>query len=96
VRQARQRKILGRGLKACSASVRRQRTLAPPKPNGLERTSLDLENGRLFERLLNPGKGLYPKLGNITSGSGFSAGPGYRHVGIFGGHVEAVWDALVT
>jgi hypothetical protein len=32
---------LGRGLKACSASVRRrQRTLAPPKPNGLERARL--------------------------------------------------------
>ena len=49
---------------------------------------MDLESGRLFERLLNPAEGLYPKIGNITSGSGFSLGPGYRHAGMFGGHAD--------
>ena len=42
---------------------------------------MDLESGRVFERLLNPAEGLYPKIGNVTSGSGFSFGPGYRYPG---------------
>jgi outer membrane protein assembly factor BamA len=62
--------------------------LTPPKPSGFERVLMDLESGRLFERILNPAEGLYPKIGNITSGSGFSLGPGYRHAGIFGGHAD--------
>jgi Omp85 superfamily domain len=62
--------------------------LTPPEPNRLERTLMDLESGRLFERLLNPAEGLYPKMGNVTSGSGFSLGPGYRHAGMFGGHAD--------
>lgn len=62
--------------------------LAPPQQGRLERALLDLENGRVFERLLNPAEGLYPKIGNITTGSGFSFGPGYRYPRLFGGHVE--------
>jgi outer membrane protein assembly factor BamA len=49
---------------------------------------MDLESGRVFERLLNPPEGLYPKIGNITTGSGFSFGPGYRYPRLFGGQVE--------
>jgi hypothetical protein len=41
-----------------------------------------LENGRLFERLLNPAEGFHPKLGTITPGSGFSLGPAYRRPAI--------------
>jgi hypothetical protein len=63
-------------------------TLQPPEKNRLERALLDLESGRFFERLLNPAEGLYPKIGNIATGSGFSLGPGYRHPGLFGGHVD--------
>jgi hypothetical protein len=59
--------------------------LTPPEPGRLERTLLALENGRLFERLLNPAEGFYPKIGNVTAGSGISAGPGYRRSGLFGG-----------
>jgi hypothetical protein len=62
--------------------------LAPPAPGRLERTLLDLESGRLFERLLNPAQGLYPRIGNITTGSGISIGPGFRQVGMFGGHAD--------
>ena len=62
--------------------------LQPPEPGRVERVLLDLENGRLLERLLNPAEGLYPRIGNITSGSGFSGGPGYRHAGLFGGHAD--------
>jgi hypothetical protein len=62
--------------------------LEPPAPSGLERVLLDLETGRLFERILNPAEGFYPKIGNITSGSGFSVGPAYRKPGLFGGHAD--------
>ena len=62
--------------------------LTPPGSNRLERTLMDLERGRLFERILNPAEGLYPKMGNISTGSGFSLGPGYRHAGMFGGHAN--------
>jgi hypothetical protein len=64
------------------------RSLEPPEPSATERFLLDLENGRVFERLLNPAEGLYPKIGNITSGSGFSLGPAYRKPGLFGGHAD--------
>jgi hypothetical protein len=58
--------------------------LRPPEPSRLEKTLLDLEAGRLFERILNPAEGLYPKFGSITAGSGFSIGPGYRTTHKFG------------
>jgi len=64
------------------------RQLEPPEPSGAERLLLDLERGRLFERILNPAEGLYPKLGSITAGSGFSAGPAYREPGLLGGHAD--------
>jgi hypothetical protein len=49
---------------------------------------IDLESGRVFERILNPAEGLYPKIGNITTGSGFSFGPGYRYPRWFDGQLE--------
>jgi Omp85 superfamily domain len=52
--------------------------LAPPEPGTVERALLMLENGRLYERILNPPEGFYPKIGNITPGSGFAVGPAYR------------------
>jgi hypothetical protein len=58
--------------------------LTPPESGRLERTLLALENGRLFERILNPAEGFFPKVGNITTGSGFSFGPAYRKRGLFG------------
>jgi outer membrane protein assembly factor BamA len=69
--------------------LRRQREekakqLEPPKSSAAERWLLRLEQGRLFERLLNPPEGFYPKIGNITPGSGFAAGPGYRRSRLFG------------
>lgn len=66
----------------------KSRQLAPPERSRLERVLLDLETGRLFERLLNPAEGLYPKIGNVTAGSGISFGPGYRRPGVFGGHAD--------
>jgi hypothetical protein len=62
--------------------------LTPPEPSGLERLLLNLENGRLFERILNPAEGFYPKIGNVTAGSGISFGPAYRQPLLFGGHAD--------
>jgi hypothetical protein len=62
--------------------------LSPPERSGLERALLDLESGRLLERVLNPAEGFYPKIGNITAGSGFSFGPAYRKPGLFGGYAD--------
>jgi outer membrane protein assembly factor BamA len=62
--------------------------LVPAGPSRLERVLLDLESGRLFERLLNPAEGFYPKIGNVTAGSGISLGPAYRQPGLFGGHAD--------
>jgi len=66
----------------------KSRTLTPPEPSRLERVLLDLEGGRLFERLLNPAEGFYPKIGNVTAGSGISFGPAYRKPGLFGEHAD--------
>jgi hypothetical protein len=62
--------------------------LTPPEYSRLERALMDLESGRVFERILNPAEGLYPKIGNITTGSGFSFGPGYRYPRWFDGQLE--------
>ena len=62
--------------------------LEPPKPGRLERALLTFENRRLFERVLNPPEGFYPKIGNITPGSGFAIGPAYRKWGVIGDDVH--------
>jgi outer membrane protein assembly factor BamA len=64
-------------------------SLEPPETSRLERVLLDLESGRLFERLLSPPQGLYPKFGSITPGSGFSLGAGYRRQGLFAERADA-------
>jgi outer membrane protein assembly factor BamA len=74
-------------------TLRRQREdksqqLTPPKRSGLERALLDLESGRLLERVLNRPEGFYPKIGNVTAGSGISLGPAYRKAGLFGGQAD--------
>jgi hypothetical protein len=62
--------------------------LRPPESSRLERTLLALENGRLFERILNPAEGFHPKIGNLTPGSGMALGPAYRTRALFGEEVD--------
>jgi outer membrane protein assembly factor BamA len=66
----------------------KSKQLAQPESSGLERVLLDLENGRWMERFLSPPEGLYPRVGNITAGSGISIGPGFRRPGMLGGHMD--------
>jgi surface antigen Omp85-like protein len=56
--------------------------LEPYKPGTAERLLLWLENGRSWERLLNPAEGIYPRIGTITPGGGLSFGAGYRKPGL--------------
>jgi hypothetical protein len=78
------------------AREEKAKEVTPPESSRLERALLDLENGRLFERVLGPPQGLYPRFGNVTSGAGFSFGPGYGRTGTFGGHVDFSASALGT
>jgi hypothetical protein len=70
--------------------------LEPPAPSGLERALLALENDRILERVLHPAEGLYPKIGNVTAGSGFAVGPAYRRPALFGGHADFMASAAAT
>jgi outer membrane protein assembly factor BamA len=70
--------------------------LTPSEPGRLERVLLALENRRFFERVLNPAEGIFPKLGNVTAGSGFSFGPGYRHIGLFGEQADFTTFAMAS
>jgi hypothetical protein len=62
----------------------KSQALTPPVMGRAERTLLALENTRFFERLLAPPEGYYPRIGQITSGSGFTVAPAYRRPRVFG------------
>ena len=66
----------------------KSKELAPPEPGRVERALLKLENDRILERLLEPPEGFYPKISNITAGSGIAVGPGYRRPRLLGGHAD--------
>jgi hypothetical protein len=72
----------------------KSRALTPPETSGLERLLLKLENGRIFERLLNPPEGFYPRIGHVTPGSGFSLGPAYRRATLFDEQAELTASAM--
>ncbi len=56
--------------------------LRPPQPTRVERVALRAENSQ--QSIINPVKGLYPRLGSFVTGSGFALGPGYRDRTLFG------------
>jgi hypothetical protein len=81
--------VLGQEPQSREEELRRERDakatqLEPYRPTGLERGLSWLEDGRTFERFLNPAEGFYPKIATVTTGSGFSLGAGYRRPGLFG------------
>jgi hypothetical protein len=59
----------------------KQKTVAPYVPNALER-GMRIAEERLTRVLAAP-DGLHPKLGSLTTGSGFSVGAGYRNRRLF-------------
>jgi outer membrane protein assembly factor BamA len=54
------------------------RQLEPYQPGTLERAMLFIEENSLLRRLSATSAGWYPRLGGLTTGSGFAIGPGYR------------------
>jgi len=86
----------------------KSRQLAPAQQGRIERVLLALENDRVFERILAPPEGFYPRITNVTAGSGIAVGPAYRRPGLLGeradfsafaaGSFKKYWmlDALLT
>ncbi len=56
----------------------RSRDLRPEEPNRVERTFLKLSDERLLDRLFNPRRGFFVRVGLPTEGAAFGAGPGWR------------------
>jgi hypothetical protein len=55
------------------------RTLQPYEPGRLERMLLAFEQRYLAERLFNPPRGLFVRIGDMPEGQGLSGGPAFRH-----------------
>src|SRR6266850_517131 len=79
------------------AQMREQkaRSLQPYKPKGAEKVLLYVEENRILERL-TVADGFYPRIGGLTSGSGFAAGVGYRKHLLDGALFANVSGALST
>jgi hypothetical protein len=54
------------------------RQLHPYEPGTIEQVMLYVEEDNLLRRLSSDWEGWYPRLGGLTTGSGFAIGPGYR------------------
>src|SRR3712207_3902887 len=55
------------------------KALQPYTPGKIERAMIYVEENNLLRRLSARPEGWYPRLGGLTTGSGFSIGPGYRN-----------------
>ena len=56
----------------------KSRELRPSEPGRVERTMLKLSDERMLDRVLNPRRGLFVRVGLPTEGASFGAGPGWR------------------
>jgi hypothetical protein len=72
----------------------KNRTLQPYKPSGLEKALRFVEERAIF---IVGREGLYPKLGSLTTGSGFAYGVGFRDRDLFNntGQLD-LWAATST
>jgi len=64
--------------------IRKQReakaqSLTPPRPGQVERALFTIEDSLIVERIFNPPRGFYPRIGGLGEGAGFGFGPGYRY-----------------
>lgn len=67
-----------RAEEAEKAREEKTRTVEPHRRSAVERLLFKLEDDLLFERLLDPPRGLHLRIGGIGEGSGFAVGPAYR------------------
>lgn len=68
--------------------------LRPYEQGRLERLLVKFETEDLLGRLLDPPRGLHPKVGHITPGSSLSFGVGYREPRLFGRKAELSLSTL--
>jgi hypothetical protein len=52
--------------------------LSPNKKKNIERALYEVEERLLLERLFNPPRGLFVRVGGLTEGAGFGLGPAFR------------------
>ena len=57
----------------------KSRRLEAPERRPLEAVLFEIEDDLIIERVLNPPRGVYLRLGGIGEGAGFGAGPAYRY-----------------
>jgi hypothetical protein len=77
--------------------LERAQRVQPYTPGRLERWLVKVENDRLLERLFLTGDGgWYARLGSLTTGGGFAAGPGYRRRNLGGRRVEVRASAAIS
>ncbi|HXG54213.1 MAG TPA: BamA/TamA family outer membrane protein [Vicinamibacterales bacterium] len=65
-------------------------TSSKPTRGKLESILFKVEDSLILERVLNPPRGIFLRLGGLGEGAGFGAGPGYRYqTGTFDARVSA-------
>jgi hypothetical protein len=64
---------------AAAERERKVREARPQQRSTIERVLFKLEDDLVLERLLDPPRGIYARIGSMGEGSGFSLGPAYRY-----------------
>ena len=67
------------GDEAEQARLEKARAVAPQKRSTVERLIYKLDDDLLLDRLLDPPRGIYVRLGGISEGAGFGVGPALRY-----------------
>jgi hypothetical protein len=70
------------------ARAAKARQTEPYKPGTIEKWIDKVENDRMIEDMLTTSSGFYIQFGNITTGAGLGAGPGYKRKALFGGRMD--------
>src|SRR5262249_40464597 len=70
--------------------ARRQKVQGPEESqrSGLEKILLEVKERRILERFEAGFAGFHPKIGGLTTGSGFALGTEYRHEGLAHGRLD--------
>ena len=61
------------------ARLEKARAVTPQKRSTLERLIYKLDDDLMLERVLDPPRGIYARLGGIGAGAGFGVGPAFRY-----------------
>jgi hypothetical protein len=64
---------------AAAERERKAREVRPHQRSKVERALFKLEDDLLLERVLDPPRGIYLRVGSMGEGSGFALGPAYRY-----------------